>query len=106
MTWKADLIKYRREKAAKTFEDARFLLEGKRLFSTVNRIYYALFYEIWHQARQENKSYSITESKVDMEPSKVGTERGKVGPVEPKDGNASVVFRKWNATGPFLGPYQ
>ena len=46
MTRKADLIKYRREKAARTFEDARFLLEGKRLFSTINRIYYALFYEV------------------------------------------------------------
>ncbi len=39
-------MKYRREKAAQTLEDARYLFEGKRLFSAVNRIYYALFYEV------------------------------------------------------------
>ena len=46
MTWKEDLIKYRRERAAETLEDARTLFERKRLFSAVNRIYYALFYEV------------------------------------------------------------
>jgi uncharacterized protein (UPF0332 family) len=46
MTWETDLIKYRREKAAKALDDARLLVEGKRLFSSVNRIYYALFYEV------------------------------------------------------------
>ncbi len=46
MKWKKDFIKYRREKAAQTLDDARYLLEGKRLFSAVNRIYYALFYEV------------------------------------------------------------
>lgn len=46
MTWKPDIIKYRREKAAETLEDARILFEKKRWFSTVNRIYYAFFYEI------------------------------------------------------------
>jgi uncharacterized protein (UPF0332 family) len=46
MTFEKDLIKYRREKAAETLEDARILFEKKRLFSTVNRIYYALFYEV------------------------------------------------------------
>ncbi|MCX6582761.1 MAG: HEPN domain-containing protein [Candidatus Aminicenantes bacterium] len=46
MNWERDLIKYRREKAAETIEDARFLFEKGRLFSAVNRIYYALFYEI------------------------------------------------------------
>ena len=46
MNWEKDLIKYRREKAAETLAGARMLLQGKHLFSTVNRIYYALFYEV------------------------------------------------------------
>lgn len=46
MNWEKDLIKYRREKAAETIEDARLLFEKRRLFSAVNRIYYALFYEV------------------------------------------------------------
>ncbi|MCK5056599.1 MAG: HEPN domain-containing protein [Candidatus Aminicenantes bacterium] len=46
MTWREDLIKYRRERAAETLEDARIMFERKRLFSAVNRIYYALFYEV------------------------------------------------------------
>ena len=46
MTWREDLIKYRRERAVETLEDARMMFERKRLFSAVNRIYYALFYEI------------------------------------------------------------
>jgi uncharacterized protein (UPF0332 family) len=46
MNWEKDLIKYRREKAAETLEVAWILLEGKHLFSAVNRIYYALFYEV------------------------------------------------------------
>ncbi len=46
MKWKKDFIKYRREKAKQTLDDACYLLKGKRLFSAVNRIYYALFYEV------------------------------------------------------------
>ncbi len=46
MNWKKDLIKYRREKAAKTLEDASTLFDTGSFFSTVNRIYYALFYEV------------------------------------------------------------
>lgn len=46
MTWKEDLIKYRREKAREAIEDARILFERERLFSSVNRIYYALFYQV------------------------------------------------------------
>lgn len=41
-----DLIKVRREKAKSTLEDAGLLLENSRILSTVNRIYYALFYEV------------------------------------------------------------
>ncbi|NIM18484.1 MAG: HEPN domain-containing protein [Candidatus Aminicenantes bacterium] len=46
MPWKKDIINYRREKAAETLEDAKMLFERKRLFSAVNRIYYAMFYEV------------------------------------------------------------
>ena len=46
MTWREELIKYRRERAVETLEDARMMYERKRLFSAVNRIYYALFYEV------------------------------------------------------------
>ncbi|MCP5105921.1 MAG: HEPN domain-containing protein [bacterium] len=58
MTLKTDIIKYRREKAAQTLEDARFLFEGKRLSSTVNRIYYALFYEVIALLKVKNLSSS------------------------------------------------
>lgn len=56
MKWQDDLLKYRREKAAETLEDARILFERKRLFSTVNRIYYALFYEVTALLRTKNLS--------------------------------------------------
>ena len=46
MNWQADLIAYRREKAVEAIEDAALLFDKKRLPATVNRIYYALFYEI------------------------------------------------------------
>ena len=46
MNWEKDLINYRREKAAETLAVARDSFNGKHLFSAVNRIYYALFYEI------------------------------------------------------------
>ena len=56
MTWREDLIKYRRERAAETLEDARMMFERKRLFSAVNRIYYALFYEVIALLRTKNLS--------------------------------------------------
>ena len=40
------LIQHRREKAMNTLEDARILFERKRFFSSVNRMYYACFYEV------------------------------------------------------------
>jgi len=58
MTLETDLIKYRREKAAQTLEDARFLFEGKRLSFTVNRIYFALFYEVIALLKTKNLSSS------------------------------------------------
>jgi len=46
MNHKEDLITYRRLKAKETFEDAQILFNAKRISSAVNRIYYALFYEV------------------------------------------------------------
>jgi len=43
---KEELIRYRQKKARETLEDAALLFESGRLFSTLNRIYYALFYEV------------------------------------------------------------
>lgn len=41
-----DLILYRRQKSRETLEDAHILFQKSRLFSALNRIYYALFYEV------------------------------------------------------------
>ena len=46
MNKKTDLINYRREKARATLEDARILFSKQRFNSSVNRIYYAMFYEV------------------------------------------------------------
>jgi uncharacterized protein (UPF0332 family) len=43
---KEELIRYRQKKARDTLEDATLLFHSERLFSTLNRIYYALFYEV------------------------------------------------------------
>ena len=43
---KEELIRYRQKKARDTLEDATLLFHSGRLFSTLNRIYYALFYEV------------------------------------------------------------
>lgn len=41
-----ELIRYRREKSRETLEDAHILFRAGRLFSALNRIYYAVFYEV------------------------------------------------------------
>jgi len=41
-----ELISYRRSKAKETLQDAQILFEAKRFPSSVNRLYYALFYEV------------------------------------------------------------
>ena len=43
---KEELIRYRQKKARETLEDATILFRSGRLFSALNRIYYALFYEV------------------------------------------------------------
>jgi uncharacterized protein (UPF0332 family) len=45
MNRKTDLINYRRSKAKETLRDAKILFGTKSFSSTVNRIYYSLFYE-------------------------------------------------------------
>ena len=46
MKEKKELIHHRRTRAKETLEDAKLLLSNGRLFSSVNRLYYALFYEV------------------------------------------------------------
>ncbi|MBI4746612.1 MAG: HEPN domain-containing protein [Deltaproteobacteria bacterium] len=46
MNYKEELIAYRRERAKEALEDARILLTAQRYYSAVNRIYYAMFYEV------------------------------------------------------------
>jgi uncharacterized protein (UPF0332 family) len=43
---KEELIRYRRKRAREALEDAAILFRSERLFSALNRIYYALFYEV------------------------------------------------------------
>lgn len=46
MSYKKELVAYRRTRAREVLEDAKILLGSKRFYSTVNRIYYAMFYEV------------------------------------------------------------
>ena len=43
---KEDVIKYRLERARETYSEAELLRDGKKMFATVNRPYYAVFYAI------------------------------------------------------------
>lgn len=43
---KIELVNYRLMRTKETLEDARILFGKKKLFSTVNRIYYAMFYVV------------------------------------------------------------
>jgi len=40
------IVEYWRRRARECLDDAKLLLENKRLHSAVNRIYYALFYQV------------------------------------------------------------
>ena len=44
---KENVIKYRREKAKETLQEAQIMLENKKFIAAVNRIYYAVFYEVF-----------------------------------------------------------
>ncbi|HOM11470.1 MAG TPA: HEPN domain-containing protein [Spirochaetota bacterium] len=41
-----ELIEYRKNRALETLEEAKILFNNDRLFATVNRIYYSLFYAV------------------------------------------------------------
>jgi len=43
---KENVIKYRRGRAKETLQEAQIMLENKKLIAAVNRIYYAVFYEV------------------------------------------------------------
>jgi uncharacterized protein (UPF0332 family) len=43
---KETLIRYRKDKARETLDDARMLLRDGTPSSALNRIYYAMFYEV------------------------------------------------------------
>jgi len=43
---KREVIKYRRERAKETLEEAKIMFDNEKLFATVNRIYYSIFYEV------------------------------------------------------------
>ena len=43
---KEDVIRYRRERAKETLQEAQIMLDNKKLIAAVNRIYYAVFYEV------------------------------------------------------------
>jgi len=42
---KEKIINYRRKRAKETLEEAKIMFDNSKLFATVNRIYYAIFYE-------------------------------------------------------------
>lgn len=42
---KERIINYRRERAKETLKEAKIMFDNSKLFATVNRIYYAIFYE-------------------------------------------------------------
>lgn len=43
---KKTLVEYRLKRAEETLEDAKLLFDKEKLFSCVNRIYYAMFYVV------------------------------------------------------------
>lgn len=44
---KEEIIRYRRERAGETLEEAEIMYNNGKLFAAVNRIYYATFYEVF-----------------------------------------------------------
>ncbi len=52
------LIKYRLERAKESLQDAKLLFKHAKLYSTVNRIYYAMFYSVNALLLSQNLSSS------------------------------------------------
>ncbi len=46
MKEKEEVIEYWRKRARESLEDAKLLVQNNRFFSAVNRIYYAMFYQV------------------------------------------------------------
>lgn len=46
MNERDEIIEYWKKRAKECLDDAKLLLENKKLYSAVNRIYYALFYQV------------------------------------------------------------
>lgn len=46
MNYREEIVEYWRKRARECLNDAKLLLENKSLHSAVNRIYYALFYQV------------------------------------------------------------
>lgn len=42
----SNIVEYRRKRAKETLEEVEIMLDNKKLFAAVNRIYYAVFYEV------------------------------------------------------------
>lgn len=53
-----NVVDYRRNRAKETLEDAKRLFDAGSLFSAVNRIYYAMFYEVTALLLTKNLSAS------------------------------------------------
>jgi uncharacterized protein (UPF0332 family) len=51
---KKDVVKYRLERARESYSEAEIMRDGKKLFATVNRLYYAAFYAISAYFVQQN----------------------------------------------------
>ena len=43
---KTDIVNYRRARARETLDEAKIMFRENKLFATVNRCYYACFYEV------------------------------------------------------------
>jgi len=43
---KDELIEYRKKRAIETLEEAKLLFNNNKIYATVNRIYYSLFYAV------------------------------------------------------------
>lgn len=56
---KKELIKYRLMRAREALDDAKILLDNNRLFSSVNRIYYAMFYAVSSLLLTDTSNFAI-----------------------------------------------
>jgi hypothetical protein len=56
---KEEIVKYRLDRAHETYKEAQILRDSKKLFATVNRLYYAAYYAISaYFVQQELKAFT------------------------------------------------